>query len=329
MTYQQDPPFTVHLEPTEGCTLACSFCALQSVRDNGADAATGTHGKRSAPYRFMSVALAVRVASEIKRLGWNPRIEFTGRGEPTVNPELCDIVAAFRERLPKASILVTSNGSGVMSVDRVMALFNAGVNTLALDDYKHANFVSKIKDKVLPDVELVHGVPVHVYPDDRSASPHGRYFKRRIVLIPDISDLHTGNHQVTNQGGNSVLNDEPLPLQQRCAKPFREFSIRWDGNVAVCCDDWRGVYKVANVMDTPLDQVWNHPRWNAARRLLLAARRDLLSPCNVCNVRTYRNGLLPDKYGKVDAGAPTKADIDLAKRAAQGKVYSIKLREGQ
>jgi MoaA/NifB/PqqE/SkfB family radical SAM enzyme len=276
----------------------------------------------------MSVALAQRIAGEVARLSWNPRIEFTGRGEPTVNPELPAIVRAFRDALPKASILVTSNGSGVMSVDRVRALFASGVNTLALDDYSHATFVGKIRERVLPELELIDGIPVHTYPDDRDASPHGRYFKRRIVIIRDIAELTTGNHQLTNQGGNSVPGDDALPLQQRCAKPFREFSIRWDGNVAVCCDDWRGVYKIANVNKLPLDEVWNHPRWQAARTLLYAADRAALAPCNVCNVRTYRNGLLPDKYGKHPMAAPTQATRTLAAGAMAGKVFSIKLAKG-
>lgn len=328
MNIKQEPPFAMQIEPTEGCTLACSFCALQSVRDNGADAATGTHGKRSAPYRFMSVELAHHIAGEIKRLKWNPRIEFAGRGEPTINPALPEIVAAFRQALPRASILVTSNGSGVMSVERIMKLFDAGVNTLALDDYAHATFVAKITPH-LPVLSVVYGVPNHTYPDERSASPHGRFFKQRIVVIRDISTLSTGNHQLTNQGGNSVPGADELPLQQRCAKPFREFSIRWDGNVAVCCDDWRGVYKISNVMDLPLDAVWNHPRWQAARHMLYAARRDLLHPCDKCNVRTYRNGLLPDKYGKQSLPPPDDGDVQAAWQAQRGKVFSIKLSEGQ
>lgn len=31
----QQPPFTVLIEPTEGCNLGCSFCGLRGMREKG------------------------------------------------------------------------------------------------------------------------------------------------------------------------------------------------------------------------------------------------------------------------------------------------------
>jgi radical SAM protein with 4Fe4S-binding SPASM domain len=318
----QEPPFALQVEAAEGCSLACSFCALQSIRDNGANAETGTHGKNSAPYRFMKRETARRLASEVVRLAWNPRWEFAMHGEPTMHPDLPGLVREVRTALPKASIMVTSNGSGLLKPERLFDLLHAGINTLVLDDYKHApGWVAKI-------TELLDmcSVPFTYYPDDLTVSPHARHSGQRIVVICDISDNASGNHQLTNQGGCS-FNGLKEPLAERCAKPFRELSVRWDGNVALCCDDWRGEYKIANVLSMPLDDVWNHPHFDAARRRLYAKDR-AFGPCKGCDVRTYRNGLLPDKMGKEAMPAPDTASEAHLRAAMRGRVFSIKLGKG-
>lgn len=303
---KQEPPFSIQIEPVEGCTLACWFCGLQAIRDNGADGVLAVSGKRSTPYKYMALATAQTIADELERLDWNPRIEFAMHGEPTLHSELPDMIAAFRRvRKGALSIMVTTNGAGVIVERKARALFDAGLNTLAIDDYKDAGYVPRIRAWIEAggyDIGA-RDIAVFEYPQQREGNPHARTRGKRIVLINDIADNSKGTHQLTNQGGNSLA---PLaePLRERCAKPFREMSVRYDGRIAICCDDWRGQYIIDNVNSTPLDALWNHPRMHAARRALYHARRDLLTPCNVCSVRTYRNGLLPDKHGKLTLPAP-------------------------
>lgn len=319
----QEAPFTLQVEPAEGCTLACSFCGLSALRNNGADSNTGTHGKASTPFRFMELATAQRIASEVNRLGWNPRVEFAMHGEPTAHKDLATIIEIFRRLLPKVSLMVTTNGSGLLSGAAVAKLFDAGLNTLAFDDYKHASWRERTRNALDSAADML-GVPLLEYPANPNGNPHTRFHKKRIVVIADISDNTTGTHLLTNQGG-SVFKSLPVALHARCAKPFRELSLRWDGNVAICCDDWPGQYRIANINHMPLDELWNHPRFQAARLALYAGERNLLKPCNVCNVTTYRNGLLPDKFGKVDLPKPSVDDIALMVQANNGEPFSPKL----
>lgn len=325
---KQDPPFAVQLEPVEGCSLACSFCALQSIRDNGADAMLGVHGKNSVPYRFADPNLIERIAQQIARLKWNPRIEFAMHGEPTMHPDLPRLVHRVRKWLPKAYLMLTTNGSGITTMDKVRALFDAGLDTLAFDNYQHASWREKTA-KALNDYAHEYDIDLYDYPMEAAGNPHQRFKSKRITIIEDISSNTQGTHQITNQGGNS---GEAQRMQKRCAKPFRELSIRWDGNVALCCDDWRGEYKIGNVNDMPLDALWQHKRFVVARVALYNERRDVLPVCSRCNVRTYRNGLLPDKFGKQKLPPLTPRVLEVistvAAEAKRGKVFSLKLKRG-
>lgn len=321
VNYEVDAPFAIQLEPVEGCSLACSFCGIQAIRDNGADAELGVHGKNSAPYKFMEAETLERIASNARKLGWNPRWEFAMHGEPTMHPDLPGLVRIVRKHHPKGYILLTTNGSGLLKKPnrQIEALFDAGVNTLALDDYKHSGgWVKKILDDI--PYELA-GYNIYRYPDDPRGNPHHRHNKQMLVIINDISENTDGNHKLTNQGGASFKAEA---LAQRCAKPFRELSVRWDGNVALCCDDWQGKYKIGNVLEDDLQALWYHPRMEAARRRLYLSDRSF-GPCNGCNVRTMRNGLLPDKLGRSEMAAPDEESNAVIKEAMRGKVFSIKL----
>lgn len=318
---EQDPPFAVQLEPVEGCSLACSFCGIQSIRKNGADAMRATHGKNSAPYCFMDIGVVRKIARDTKLLDWNPRWEFAMHGEPSMHPNLPLLVRAVRAFHKTAYILVTSNGSGLFAGDRLSELMAEGVNTLALDDYVHApNWVDRAVQK---NIELDSPYPVYRYPENKAHSPHTRHSGQKIVVVKDISVNTTGTHQLTNQGGNSFTSNDSM-AHARCAKPFRELSVRWDGNVALCCDDWPGRYKVGNILEMDLHELWNHPKFEAARRKLYAGQRDF-GPCKGCDVRSNRVGLLPDKFGKQEMPAPDASTDAAISSAMRGKMFTLKL----
>ena len=115
-------------------------------------------------------------------------------------------------------------------------------------------------------------------------------------------------------------------MGQRCHRPFREIFVRWDGNVAVSCDDWRGEYQCGNVVTDGLLGVWHSEAFEAARRKLLRGERDF-GPCNGCTARSFRVGLLPDKKGQdwmEEVDDETRAVI--AKTLAKGPLTKPVLR---
>ena len=96
--YKQHPPFLIEIEPTEGCNLGCSFCGLRGIREKGTN-----------PWNFMSVEDAKIISRKIKDAGWNSRICFCGHGEPTINPNLLNIIREFRKELPNHKFQLICN----------------------------------------------------------------------------------------------------------------------------------------------------------------------------------------------------------------------------
>lgn len=291
MNYQQQPPFSIQIEMTEGCNLFCNFCGINGIRKGPGD------------YKFMTVDTAGVIASAIRKSGWNPRIEFAMHGEPTMNPLYLNIINIFRKRLPNHQLTMLTNGIVISAIPplRIRQLFEAGLNLLAIDDYGH-KAAERLRSKF-------YGIHSSEYPKE-NASPHKRWpiGTKEIIYIQDIRTASKGGHsRLVNHCGSA---GPPLkrPLQLRCAKPFRELAIRWDGNVAICCEDYRGEFHAGCIWDQTIEQLWNNDQFTSARRFLYQGDRASLFPCRICNARSFRVGFLPDKMGKETLPKPTEQD---------------------
>lgn len=328
MKYKQEPPFCIQVELTEGCNLYCDFCGLQGIR-----------GKKFKSYKFLTIATAKKLAKQIADAGWNARIEFAMHGEPTMNLYMLDIISIFRQALPNNQLMMTSNGGGLLRDPQVMieSLFNCGLNVLALDSYESVKIVPKIEDKlyIVDEVPVEDGekpvtysmnsdkFKVYRYPEDKDASPHKRWPKgtKALIIVKDISVAVNGVHATLNNhcGAGAPLNNKAAG--KRCAKPFREISVRWNGAVALCCNDWRGVYKCGNVTKDSIEAIWQGAQFSAARKFLYHGLR-VFPPCQGCDALSYRVGFLPDKKGQVSLPKPTTKDKRMVSHATSGRPYT-------
>lgn len=305
--YKQDAPFSVQLEFSEGCNLYCSFCGLQGIRE-----------KHEKNYKFATRETIERIVEQIGSLGWTSRIEIAMHGEPTMHPEFIQLIGLIRSGLPKNQIMLTTNGGGLLgdTATKIHRLFMAGLNVLALDDYEGIRIIGKVRAVEHQIRIMVHGLEVYNYPLEPKGNPHqrGPITRRMISYLRDPTITTVGTHSlITNHAGAAFPKNEKM-AGKRCHRPFREIAFRWDGSVAICCNDWRGNYKCGNVNEMPLNDIWQGDEFHAARQKLYAGERDF-GPCAGCDARSYRVGLLPDPSGKSEMSPPdwvTEATIAAA-----------------
>ena len=304
--YEQAPPFCVQIELVEGCNLRCNFCGLNGIRGKDND------------FKYMTMKTAMGIANDIRDAEWNARLEFAMHGEPTVNPHVIQIIRMFRRKLPKNPMMMTSNGGGLLTnpTERIDALLE-NLNVLALDWYENVKIVPSIMKRYKGIHEFKR------YPQDKDANPHRRRKTNEhdLVVVQDIAEATAGNHATLNNhcGCGSPLNDKADGV--RCAKPFRELSVRWDGNIAVCCNDWRGIYKIGNTNEETISDIWQSDGFYAARKKLYHGMRDF-GPCEGCDALSYRPGLLPDQKGKETLPKPSADDLRTIEECCAGKPYT-------
>lgn len=279
----QQPPFTVLIEPTEGCNIGCSFCGLRGIRPKG-----------TKPWKYMTTETAEKIASEIAAAKWNCKIVFAQHGEPTLNENLFKIIYIFRKHLPDNIFHMYTNGYAINRAkdpdDYVGKLFAAGLNNINVDCYSKDgdwNFINKLDEYKHLVVKYEKGVPL--YTNNK---------KERILLLPPIVDDKT--NKITRKLANHAGAAAPLDYtynNKRCTMPFREMAFRYDGNVSLCCDDFRGEYPIGSIYDRGIVDLWNDERFQAARIMLYNYSRSF-RPCCGCTNVSMRVGLLPDSSGK-------------------------------
>lgn len=290
------PPWSVQVELVEGCNRLCSFCGLRSIR--------------KAPnenLRFMSFDVAVAAAVGLRALAPHARYEFAMHGEPLLHPKAIDMIRLFRRALPLAQFQLTTNGRLLLGKMQqgLVDLFRAGVDIVLLDTYRPE------RDALRAEASSVVGIRVEDFYARRGGdalSPWSNYrrkVQRAVVLMDDLGerDGEVSSRVVMNHAGNSKL--KPVPstsLARSCTLPFRELSICWNGDVNICCMDWRHDYVCGNLFRQSPDAVWWGALFERARRHLCQKDRSFCVPCSRCDAPSgARVGLLP-KYPAPEKG---------------------------
>lgn len=270
-------------------------------------------------YKFMRAHTLRTLCSQMAQLRWNPRIELFG--EPAMHPELIEFINIIRKEGLAWHVMIISSGSGLTTkpLARIRELFEVGINVLALDNSHGGAFIPRVR-KAIEGKELGDHVYRFEYPKQPHGNPYQRVPGKRLVFVEDISKASEGAHAAIYNLNRASNTSNDNTVGRRCAKPFRELTVRWDGNVAVCCYDWKGVFKCGNILERGLNNVWNGPEMSAARVKLFHGQRDF-GPCQGCTVVSPRVSMLPDRHGQVKVSLPNgTVDRDI-KDACAGEPY--------
>jgi MoaA/NifB/PqqE/SkfB family radical SAM enzyme len=275
---------------TRGCNLKCGFCPIAVLPAYSTDK------------QYLTPALCAHLAPEIATVHPSPRIELTMRGEPTLNPHLLENLALLRAALPHAQITLFSNGVRFLKDPAPLkSLFGFGLNILAIDCYNgtYDRFAALVQAAFAQtDVSVRDFRSFSAY----KAYPQGHTLKV-CVLVPDIADpAHLVTVRVLhNNGGNAdpqALQERygiaPLaaPLPKKCARPFRELVLAYNGDVLLCCHDWRAEAVLGSTVTTPLRDIWYGAAHLAALQALYVGDRSA-PPCSKCDYHGgYRLGFL-------------------------------------
>jgi len=179
----------------------------------------------------------------LKKHEFKGEIAFHNYNEPLIDPRLFKFIEYIKKALPKNEIYICTNG---FYLTQTMAdeLVEAGVTAFHVSVYfqKELKRFSKINFKV----------PFKLTPTD---------------LLDNII---------------SIYNGKELNLNKPCSAPFDEVIISRDGDVSLCCLDWKRVYTFGNLKDQALDQIVGGPVMSVLYKRLKKGDR-FLEICKRCN----------------------------------------------
>ena len=232
----------VEIETSSRCNRGCHFCPV-------------SHTRR--PDHRMPEALFRSIVDQLAELGFRGRFSPHFFGEPLLDPRLDSMMAYVRERLPRARIVVYTNGDA-LTPDRARSLLAAGVD----------RFV----------VTFEHAEESRAFAATRAALPRTTLWRRFMVRHWDADVTHR-----YNRGGTIRIGSRARPARA-CQAPAVALVVDAWGRVKLCANDYDGVGDLGDLNHQSVREVWESPEAVRTRRELLAGefRRAI---CQVCSGR--------------------------------------------
>jgi MoaA/NifB/PqqE/SkfB family radical SAM enzyme len=303
--------YTIDVELTNRCNADCYFCP----RD-----ATPHQGLMSEEVFEQTLVLAHEVKERNRVL--DPTVEtvisFCGLGEPLIHKRAADWVARAREEGFECSM--SSNGA-LLDERRGTALLDAGLTSIYLnvgerdDDYADIYKLpyERTRDNIVRFLELAEDrcQVIIVLVDHRRDKGHVAGMER---YWRDLGVTSFATFDIMNRGGALFVDHmqyETRPELARaeeliaarggeafCAVPFLSTFVGYDGNLYLCCSDWKKEAPIASVFDE--GAVARTPKVG-----YVASREPV---CVTCNLDPLNH--LADEIRANDEGAADAVDID-------------------
>lgn len=249
-------PRIIHIETRSKCNGVCNFCPASAVIDSRQD-------------EYMHDQLINKIIEELSSLDFSNRISFYNNNEPFLDSRIYELVRLAREKLPKAYLELKSNGK-LLSTDKIIRIFNAGLDMLYINDYGDGKTHSKNIQSILAELNKIRRFKGHF--------DGGNYFSR-IQINLRKSDAILGT-----KGGTSPNKSMGTGyLKKVCFRPFEMMTINPRGDVSICSNDFHYAMKTGNITNATLMSLWNSKEWNNLRHSLLKGERNCTDSCSKCD----------------------------------------------
>jgi sulfatase maturation enzyme AslB (radical SAM superfamily) len=287
--------YTLIVEPSSKCNLACTFCDLHSGRIDGTDALKGQ----------MSEQTFSRIVDQLADMPFVLKeLQYHGNGEPLLNKSLPDFVRYAKERGVAKKHRLTTNGT-MLTPKNLAKVIDAGIDEIhvSLDTSDRASY-SELKgcdlyekveaniDSAISYLENRTGCSLFI----KYALPHanGDYgFTNEIAnavvdkyrdRVKNSKTVHLrGMPLVTLQDGKKERKKE---FHTPCEIPFYSAFVKFDGKVSVCCADLFQDLAIGNVNETTLGEMMQGESLRHIRRCHLKGDLSQLPLCLYCGNRT-------------------------------------------
>jgi MoaA/NifB/PqqE/SkfB family radical SAM enzyme len=261
----------VQVQTISWCNRSCSFCPSQKLERK---------------LELMSLETYQRVLDELAAIGFSGRFSPYLQGEPLLDKRLPQLVAMASKTLPNAKLLIQSNGD-FLKADNGLLLFEAGLHKLIINAYdddggriSHLSEIVREIVKKMPDVKFIRGD-----------------FRRMIRLEPQrhisrevcIEDKTAWKRDTQDNWAGNVPLIPPLkqPLKKSCFRPFTQLYVQHNGNVVLCCCDWKGEVVFGNLNEASLVEVFSGELATMYRENLARKNRKM-KLCELCDFKAKR-----------------------------------------
>jgi radical SAM protein with 4Fe4S-binding SPASM domain len=230
----------IEMEINSMCNRKCSYCP--NITD-----------KRPAGY--MDEQLFEKIIGELASIDFDGRISYHFYGEPLLDKRLPAFVSRTKERVPKGSTEIYSNGD-FLTLELFRDYLARGLD----------NFLITQHDNVIP-------------PNLQRILDEATEEERTHLVIRFAKDRYL----INRSGLIKTMKAVKEPLKTACDWPLTSMVVTLNGNVVLCCNDYYETEVIGNVRTQSLRDVWTDRRFENFRRALSRGDRTVSHLCADCD----------------------------------------------
>lgn len=290
----EDFPLHVDIESTNACNLRCVMCPRNFMTEK---------------IGFIDFSLYKKIVDEgcEQKL---PSIKLNYRGEPLMHPRIVDLVKYAKD---KGIMEVQFNTNGLLlTEEKADALINAGLDRIIFsfdgatkETYEkirtgsnYETVINNIKKFVELRNNLGNKKP-YVRVQFVRMEQNKHEVDQFISMWKDIANRLSVHAFKSPEGENKNLESlNHFP----CPRIWQRIMVYWDGEVVMCCGDWKRSYRLGNAKESTIYEIWHSEKYNKVRDFHKNGKFDAIEVCAKCedNTPLYDEELanLLKKYAK-------------------------------
>ena len=175
--------------------------------------------------------------------------------EPLIDPRFFKIVELAHQYIPKAKVWIYTNG---FMVDEILLreLDTLGVNKICFSAYTEKESI-RIRKMILKNRDTLN-VVLRAY--------------KRFPMDEKMNDKIEWYDMV-----------EPLNLEKKCSAPLSYLTIKADGEVIMCCHDWKQTHVLGSIKESTLSDIITNDKTVNMSQDLSEGKRCNYFLCARCN----------------------------------------------
>ncbi len=285
-----DTPFSVHIDVCSICNFKCNFCF---------QADTEAMKKKSYQFGSMSLDLFKKITDDLKQFKHKMRkVKIGLHGEPTLHPELPQMISYMRSQDVTEIIELFTNGSllnpklNKAMIDAGLNRINISVEGLSSEKYKEVTgstvdmkkFLENIKNlyEVRADCKIyIKIVDINLSQEDKDKFyvTFGDICDEIFIenVVPQWAEVNKFDVDTTGMYGQKIDR-----YKEVCPFPFMYLHVNFNGTVSPCTLDWGKEVLIGDVTKESLLEIWRGKKLNDLQIKMLEKKRDDIPFCNKC-----------------------------------------------
>lgn len=273
--YRPFPPKLI-IEPTNACNLKCPVCPRKYMTTD---------------VGFMEFSLFRKIIDEAVSNGVNEATLFF-RGEPFMHPDFPSMLEYSKKR--NVPFVEFSTNGALLDKTVIERICKTGTDkiTFSVDsiDEKTYHRIRKGADfnTVMNNINATLkrreprktkvAVSMVSMNDKRAENDFVRFWKGKSDEVKIYS-----RHSPDGKFGRLFYRRTAVREKKPCGFPFSEMTVYWNGNIALCCQDWNRKEAIGNAKNKSIREIWNSSKYNRIRTLHINGLLDKVFPCEVCD----------------------------------------------